>query len=144
MVKKIPREQIQLSKNLDVLVHLPRSHQLQEERFCVAHALQYNVSATGRSPEEALEKLVNLVSEHCIEAISLGINPISIAAQYYWAAFAMGTRMNDAFADVHARVSMELTRCLDRPNVDVRSISAEQEKRGIFDIEEFVRAAAAV
>ncbi|MGD0077324.1 MAG: hypothetical protein ABSB91_01715 [Sedimentisphaerales bacterium] len=138
MVDRLRREEIELPKNLDVLVHLPMSRVPSEENVCVAHALQYSISAVGSNPEESLEKLVNLVTRHCIEAQSMGINPLNVADYYYWEAFAVGSSMTEAFSNVHARVSMQLARCLGYPDVRVRSICALQEKMGKLDIKELV------
>ena len=136
--ERLPRDQIKLPRHLDVLVHLPYLDTPKGELYCVATALQYNVSAGGNSTEEALTSLVKLVIDHCNDSLDQGINPLSIANSYYLTAFAIATPMPTLFAGVHGRVSVDLARYLDSPEVEVRSICEMQQTKHKFDIEDLV------
>jgi len=138
MVDRIAKKDVHLPKCLDVLIHLPTSKELKNSGVCLAHALEYNISTMGFSPAEALEKLVNLVIDHCERAIDKGINPIRIADQFYWAAFALGEPMADTYAQVRTRVSKALIKTFGSPEreVEVRDVSNKQEESGKYDLQE--------
>jgi hypothetical protein len=140
MVQKVTEHTITLPKNLDVLLYLPSPDITKDTGLFVAIALQYNISAVGLSPEQVLEKLANIVSQHCAKALKLGINPVSISDLFYLAAFFMGVSMNEILADVCARASMQLSRCLGQPSIDVRSVCSLQEQTGLYDLGELVTA----
>ncbi len=140
-------KEVELPGTMDVLIHLPESDALRDEGLCVAHAIQYNISAKGPTPEQALSRLVDLV------AVENGIDPINMTSGSYMKAFFLGKPISADLADavgqnVNARLSQELAEALDAEvqgviTVDVRSICEMQERRHVINIEDFVKMAAA-
>ncbi|GAF92813.1 unnamed protein product [marine sediment metagenome] len=139
MLEKLPKAKVKLPKHLDVLLHLPEDRMQKGILFCVATALQYNISATGSWPGEALEKVVQLVIDHCNESVERGITPISIAESAYLIAFAIASPLPDSYADVHARVELDLARYLDCPDVWIRSICERQQRTKVYNMKELVK-----
>jgi hypothetical protein len=146
-------KEVELPGTMDVLIHLPESDALRDEGLCVAHAIQYNISAKGPTPEQALSRLVDLVAVHCKVAVENGIDPINMTSGSYMKAFFLGKPIAADLADavgqnVNARLSQELAEALDAEvqgviTVDVRSICEMQERRHVISIEDFVKMAAA-
>ena len=137
-VKKLNKRQIELPHQLDVLVHLPSVGVQGDNVVCMAKALQYNLSAIGESPDEALEKITHLVIETCKDAAQMGINPRCLADPSYLAAFALATPMPDMFAHFDARLTAELMMYLDCTSFTVRTIANMQQKLGVYEMDAFV------
>jgi len=138
----------ELPKTMDVLIHLPESPVLRDEGLCVAHAIQYNISAKGPTPEIALSRLIDLVVVHCRLALEERIDPVNIAASSYMTAFFLGTpwRVDAEPLDINARLSQELVCALHAQvggemAMDVRDICEPQ--RPYPTVAKFVESAAA-
>ena len=145
---------VELPDIIDVLVHLPNSRELRREGVVVAHAIQYNVSATATAIEEALSKLAGLIAQHCQVALSLQIHPINMAQEHYMKAFFLGVPVptSSLGENINARLSAELASRLRicggaEAAVDVRDLRGLQQKfesahkLEVLSIEELVEAA---
>ncbi len=119
-----------------------------EEGLCIAHAIQYNISAKGSSPEVALSRLVDLMVVHCRTALEERIDPVNVASATYMTAFFLGTPYPaDAEPlNINARLSQELANELNAQvggemAMNVRDICTRQKPYATVD--EFVESAAA-
>ncbi|MBN1341345.1 MAG: hypothetical protein JXQ73_01620 [Phycisphaerae bacterium] len=111
----------------------------------VAHSLQFGLIALGRDEIEAIRKLISLIIVHCKLCLKDKRNPINFAPDIVLYAFLLGTpieigedyidaRMRDALHDVlregpHGKSSSA------RPSVEVRDVSAIQERTGSRELE---------
>ncbi len=111
---------------LDVLVHLPKVTPRGWSSACIAHALQYNILAMAETPEEAVEKVVNLTLDHCAIAEEVGIEPFNLAETYLLKAFFMGVPMPYRHKSVEARLSRTL-----KAELVIADARGLQEKAGL-------------
>ena len=58
------------------IVHKPKDKTLREKGVVMALSLDYNISAIGNNPNEAVTNLISLVSRHIKNAKEKQINPL--------------------------------------------------------------------
>lgn len=138
MLKKLDSSQIQFPTHIDILLHIDKDAKQNEVTF-TGIVLQYNIAATGITPEMALEKTVRLAINHFKCCRDRGIDAYRMAALYYSAAYVLGKPLPKVYKEVQAKMSMDLIRFLGYPILDVRSICDLQEKDNLFDVEQLVK-----
>ena len=138
MLKKLESSQIQFPTHIDILLHLEKDES-QNEVIFAGIVLQYNIAATGVTPEMALEKTVRLATNHFKSCRNRGIDAHRMAALYYSAAYVLGKPLPKVHKEVQAKMSMELVRFLGYPIIDMRSICDLQERDNLFDVEQLVK-----
>ncbi len=138
MIENLPKSQIGPPSHIDILLHLQKELR-QGGMACVGIVLQYNIAATGPTPEIALEKAVRLATIHFDRNREMGIDVYRMSPLYYSAAFILGRPVPKIYEDVQASMSMELVRYLGSPTIDVRSICELQQRDNLFDVEQLVK-----
>jgi hypothetical protein len=137
-IENSSKEDIDAPHHIDILLHLQKNPKKDDIDF-VGIILQYNIAATGPTPEIALEKAVRLASIHFNSNREDGIDVYRKTTLFYSAAFLLGRHLPKMHEDVQAKMSMELVRYLGSPTIDIRSICDLQQRDNLFDIEQLAR-----
>jgi hypothetical protein len=132
------KPEIDTPSHIDILLHLQKNPQKNEVDF-VGIILQYNIAATGPTPEIALEKAVRLASVHFNNNREEGVDVYRKTTLFYSAAFLLGRHLPKMHKQVEAKMSMDLIRYLGSPTIDIRSICDLQQRDNLFDIEQLAK-----
>src|SRR4030042_3241290 len=122
---------IRLPENLDVIIYIHKTKGFVAPY--VAHALQYNISADGESPKQALDSLIKLIIVHCEESLKRDFSPSNRSDQLLWDAYGLGDSISE---HDYAKVKVRLAQGVEfQITTEVRRVCNIQKKQDNLDFE---------
>ena len=133
-------------RKLDILMYLTQNPGSGDTDPYVARCLQFNISASGSNPNEAVNELLGLITRHCTYAISAGICPLAWAPIHFLQAYLLAVTLSPVDPEPLKDTVSELSRILEISDsaldIEVREIFSFQEQDEQFDLKALVGTAA--